>query len=169
MEGMLKEMESLKVIIDKVFNVDMAMATRKRDYVYAKMVFSKIMRDRGCRLESIGSFIKRDHATIVYYTRIIDSLFDQDGILLSRYLECKNCFYEDREPGVYLTTEKNLQDKLTKLQSEYDNLLAEKQRLVEGKQKVDRLEKIIKIINFNTPYGQEEEVEKKIIRMFNLK
>lgn len=169
MNGVIKEMQSLKDIIDRVFNVDMAMATRKRDYVYSKMVFSKIMRDRGCRLEVIGSFIKRDHATIVYYTKIIDSLFNQDGILLSRYLECKNCFYENREPGVYLTTEKNLQDKLAKLQKDYDNLLADKQRLVDGKQKVDRLENIIKIINFNTPYGQEEEVEKKIIRMFNLK
>ena len=169
MNGVIKEMQSLKDIIDRVFNVDMAMATRKRDYVYSKMVFSKIMRDRGCRLEVIGSFIKRDHATIVYYTKIIDSLFNQDGILLSRYLECKNCFYENRQPGVYLTTEKNLQDKLAKLQKDYDNLLAEKQRLVDGKQKVDRLENIIKIINFNTPYGQEEEVEKKIIRMFNLK
>lgn len=169
MNAVTSEMESLKGIIDRVFNVDMVMPTRKRDYVYSKMVFSKIMRDRGCRLELIGSFIKRDHATIVYYTKIIDSLFSQDGILLSRYLECKNCFYENREPGVYLTTEKNLQDKLAKLQSEYDNLLAEKQRLVEGKQKVDRLENIIKIINFNTPYGQEEEVEKKITRMFNLK
>jgi len=167
MNAVTNEMESLKGIIDRVFNVDMTMPTRKRDFVYSKMVFSKIMRDRGCRLELIGSFIKRDHATIVYYTKIIDSLFSQDAILLSRYLECKNCFYENREPGVYLTTEKNLQDKLAKLQKEYDMLLAEKQRLVEGKQKTDRLENIIKIINFHTPYGQEEEVEKKIIRMFN--
>lgn len=169
MNGVIKEMESLKEIIDRVFNVDMTIPTRKRDYVYAKMVFSKIMRERGCRLEIIGSFIKRDHATIVYYTKIIDSIFNQDSILLSRYLECKNCFYENREPGVYLTTERNLQEKLAKLQKEYDNLLAEKQKMLHEKQSYERISNIIKIINFNTPHGLEKETEKKIIRMFNLK
>ncbi len=163
-----QEMKDLEEIINKVFCVEIISDVRKRDYVYGRMVFSNIMRDRGHRLELIGGFLNKDHSTITYYTSTLSHLYDQDPILMSKYLECKKCFNDGREPGVYMTTENSMKNKLIQLQADLDAALLDKQRLLAEQEKVKRLNKIIKIINFNTPTGQEDDVEKKIQRMFNL-
>lgn len=163
-----KEMKDLEEIINKVFSVEIISDIRKRDYVYGRMVFSYIMKERGHRLEIIGSYIGKDHSTITYYNQTLTNLFEQDPILMSKFLECKKCFNEGREPGVYLTTENSMKTKLIKLQADLDAALLDKQKLLAEQDKIKRLAKIIKIINFNTPTGQEEDIEKKIQRMFNL-
>jgi hypothetical protein len=167
-ENIKKEMKDLEEIINKVFSVEIVSNIRKRDYVYGRMIFSSIMKDRGHRLELIGGHIKKDHSTITYYNKIISHLFDQDPILMSKYLECKKCFNDGREPGVYLTTENSMKTKLIKLQADLDAALLDKQKLLAEQEKIKRLNRIIKLINFNTPSGHEDDVEKKIQRMFNL-
>lgn len=164
-----KEMESLREIVNKVFNADISIDSRKRDNVYARMTFAVILRERGYHVEKIGDFINKDHSSVVYYTTRMNCLFDQDAILMERLLECKKCFYEDKAPGVYLTTEKKLEKRLIELENKLNETLLEKQRLLIEHQKNKRISKIIDIINTHTDDGMEYEVEKKVQQMFNIR
>lgn len=49
-------------------NLDVKEPSRKRDYVYARLVFVKIMRDEflGCTFESIAKFLGKTHSSLVY-------------------------------------------------------------------------------------------------------
>jgi monoamine oxidase len=166
---MINEMKSLKEIVNKVFNTDISVTSRARDNVYGRMVFAVIMRERGHHLEKIGEFINKDHSTIVYYTTKMNVLFNQDEILMERYLECKKCFYEDKTPGVYLTTEKKMEKKLIELDRKLNEALLEKQKLLVEVKKNKRIAKIIDIINLHTPEGMEYDVERKVQQMFNIR
>jgi len=49
-------------------DLDVKEPSRKRDHVYARLVFVKIMRDEflGCTYERIAKFLGRGHSTLVY-------------------------------------------------------------------------------------------------------
>jgi hypothetical protein len=46
-EEVLNKMNQLKFIVEYTFQVDILVKTQKRDYVDARMVFSKIMHNEG--------------------------------------------------------------------------------------------------------------------------
>ncbi|MEG1644020.1 MAG: helix-turn-helix domain-containing protein [Bacteroidales bacterium] len=43
---------------------------RRIKFVYARMILSKIIREKGCSLEHIGRIINRDHSTVCHYFKI---------------------------------------------------------------------------------------------------
>lgn len=64
-------------IVNKEFNLDVSIKTRKREVVYAKKVYIKLARE--CTLESleqIGKNIDLKHDNICYHLRKIDCIFE---------------------------------------------------------------------------------------------
>jgi hypothetical protein len=92
-----EEIDSLKQIVNDVFLVDICANNRRRDVVDARHIYSKILREKGYGYESIGSSIKKNHATIVHYIKNIDSILTYDKQLRDKYMTCKILFYKDRE------------------------------------------------------------------------
>ena len=165
------EMLQLKVIINRKFGLDLSTNTRKRDYVNARLVYAKILRERGFTHESIARSLNRDHATIIYYVRCASHIFMQDRFLEKKYLECKALFFGEIDQSENPTSEEMLSERLNTLNEQVDKLTAENNllsyELDERVKRTKRINKIINLIEERTHYGKEELVEKKIREMFN--
>jgi len=165
------EMIQLKAIVNKKFGLDLNMNTRKRVYVNARLVYAKILRERGYTYESIARSLNRDHATIIYYTRCASNIFMQDRFLEKKYFECKNLFFGQIQPIEVSDSEDTLSEQLDTLKEKVYGLTAENKllssELDESVKKTRRINKIINLIEERTHYGKEELVEKKIREMFN--
>ena len=59
-EEILNEMNQLKFMVNFVFDVDIISKKRKREYVDARMVFSKILNDNGFGPSIIGKYLKKE-------------------------------------------------------------------------------------------------------------
>lgn len=161
------EMDALRAIVNQVFDTDITLNCRKRHVVYARMAFAKIIRDTGYRLETIGSYIKKDHATIIYYTNGFDNLIKQDDDLMQKYMVCKQAFHEDRQPMKVDTKEERLQKRIKELTIKLDGMIMQSKRVEQLDNTYGRLMNIIKLIDSKTPVGEEERIEIKIQRIFN--
>jgi hypothetical protein len=165
------EMIQLKVIVNKKFGLDLNTNTRKRDFVNARLVYSKILRERGYTHEAIGRSLNRDHATIIYYCRCASNIFMQDRFLEKKYFECKALFFADIQPIETSDAEDTLAEQLDTLKEKVYGLTAENKLLLsdlnDKVKKTKRINKIINLIEERTHYGKEELVEKKIREMFN--
>ncbi len=60
---MNSEMSLLKNIIKGLFDIDIDRSVRKREIVDCRLIYSKILRDRGYTSVSIGKSISKDHST----------------------------------------------------------------------------------------------------------
>jgi DNA repair ATPase RecN len=139
------EMNELKYIVDIIFDVNITNKVRKRDYVEARMVFAKILRDRGATLISIGSYLNKNHSTVLNYMANFDNYFS-DASLKKKYAVCRESFFQ-KYPA--------------------DRLYLEKDRISTIENKYKRFKNILDIMNDRTPYGKEDVLEKKIISFLN--
>ncbi len=65
--------------INKSLNIDILEETRKREVVEGRVIFSKLMHLQNRHsLSKIGSFVNKDHATIIHYLKVHDNLFATD-------------------------------------------------------------------------------------------
>lgn len=84
---------SLTKAIQSVLNVtidDMRSASRRRNIVNARFIFSKILHDiTGFSYSHIGQLINRDHATVLYHIKTCRQLIDIDKYFKNMYNEVK--------------------------------------------------------------------------------
>ena len=139
------DMQELRGIVDIIFNVDILNNTRKRPFVEARMVFSKILVDRGATLTAVANFLDKDHCTIINYRNNFD-IFFSDQSLKKKYIICREAFFQKR-PVDKLYLER---DKLSMMESKYK-----------------RFKNILDIMNEKTPYGKEDILKNKIISFLN--
>lgn len=92
-----KKVIALKSVVNEIFLIDVDEDSRRRDIVDARRIYSKILRDEGCSFNSIGESIGRDHATIMHYTKSIDSILTYDKNLRERYIACKQIYIAKRK------------------------------------------------------------------------
>ena len=65
--------------INKSLNIDVLETTRKREVVEGRVIFAKLMHLQNRHsLAKIGSFLNKDHCTIIYYLKVHDNLFETD-------------------------------------------------------------------------------------------
>jgi hypothetical protein len=76
---------SLLEICENTFHCDLQSKSRKTNYVYARMAFSCLLRKRGYGFSKVGSFINKDHATIIHYERNLEVYLKTDDIFRNRY------------------------------------------------------------------------------------
>lgn len=160
-------MESLKNVVNKVFDLNIMEKSRGRSYVYARYVYAKILRDKGFSVMDIGNSINKDHSTIVHYCKQIDYMVKQDTDLAEKYLLCKDIFFNNAPYIKKKLKEAELESRLFKITSEYEELLSERKKILDLRDKYKRLDKIIKIIESNTPEGKEKNTENMINKIFN--
>lgn len=160
-------MSVLKNIVENTFGVDIMKKRRGRDYVNARLIYSKILRDAGHTFESIGESLNKDHSTIIHYIDISNAVFMQDDQLSEKYFVCKELFMKDNPNLSREYKEFEMTSKIFRLTSERDELLKQIKFANEIKNKYKRLESIIELINMRTPIGLEKSIEIKINRMFN--
>lgn len=92
-----EEIIELKRIINDVFYIELDSKNRKRGTVDARKVYSKILKEAGYSYELIGKTINKDHATVLYYIKNLDSILMYDKILRDKYIACKNSFIKETE------------------------------------------------------------------------
>ena len=160
-------MNALKSIVENMFGVDIMKKRRGRDFVNARLIYSKILRDAGCTFESIADSLNKDHTTIIHYIDISNSIFMQDDQLSEKYFVCKDLFLKDNPQLSREYKEFEMASKIFRLTSERDELLKRIKWANEIKAKYERLEGIIELINMRTPIGLEKSIEMKINRMCN--
>lgn len=162
-----EEMESLKEVINEMFNIDIMKNSRKRELVNGRYIYSKILRGRGHSFKSIGKSIKRDHSTVMYYIDKINFLLKQDEQLAEKYIICKDVFLKDKPKVSDMLDDKDLVLKMTQLIAENEELILDRERILSMNRKYNRIHKIIDLIDERTPKGAESIVHNKIIKMFN--
>jgi len=167
MEYQYKEMDSLRLIIDKMFNVNIMRTNRTRNIVDARLIYSKILRDRGHTLSSIAKSLNKDHTTIIHYISQIEHLLKHDSLIAEKYVVCKDFFLKDKPHISEKLKQSELISQLIKLTSDNESLILERKKVMEIKDKYKRLERIINIIESRTNKGDEKIIEQKIIKMFN--
>jgi len=168
------DIDSLKSIVEMIMSVDIMETNRKRCIVESRMIYAYILREFGYSLNRIGLSIKKDHTTIIHYLTTMRKLIETDKEILKKYNKCRDMFLEDRDP-VDTDNKQDLRSqlfslstKLTVLMIENANLINEIKRLKEDTTLKDkRLNRIVKLLDKNTPIGHEFIIERKIIKMFD--
>jgi hypothetical protein len=126
------ESEELIEIVNENFFTDMLSKNRKREVVDARRAYAKILRDRGYTFELISRTIGRDHATILYYVRTIDSILSYDKEFRDKYLLCKNAFLSNKENASIYKKEKDKDIYVTvvKLRIQLQKALSDKKEIL---------------------------------------
>ena len=163
----MKEMQQLADIVKSVFNEDVKDKIQRREIVDARMVFSKILRERGYTHASIGRFLKKDHSTIINYMRNIDSLLTQVNGLMAKYIICRDLFLIDKEVLYINKEEKDNKLSIISLNNQIEKLILERENVTRMETKYKRIEDILSIIDKKTPNGKEKFILKKVNLMFN--
>ena len=163
----MKEMQQLADIVKSVFNEDVKDKIQRREIVDARMVFSKILRERGYTYASIGRFLKKDHSTIINYMRNIYSLLTQVNGLMAKYIICRDLFLIDKEVLYINKEEKDNKLSIISLNNQIEKLILERENVTRMETKYKRIEDILSIIDKKTPNGKEKFILKKVNLMFN--
>lgn len=163
----MKEMQELAEIIKSVFNEDVKDKIQRREIVDARMVFSKILRERGYTYASIGRFLKKDHSTVINYMRNVYSLLTQVNGLMAKYIICRDLFLIDKEVLYINKEEKDNKLSIISLNNQIEKLILERENVTRMETKYKRIEDILSIIDKKTPNGKEKFILKKVNLMFN--
>jgi len=161
-----QDMQSLLKIIEEVFKVQILANNRMRETVDARMVFSKILRERGHTFSAIARFLSKDHSTIIHYVSQCRDILQNDKRLLEMYIECNNTFLIDKEP-LFSYTDRDLVKELISLRKELGQVTEKYQSVMYVKDKYRRIEDIINLIDSRTPVGNEFIIKKKINELLN--
>ena len=155
-----KEIEELIDIIKNVMNVDITKKTNERIYVDGRMVFSKILTDRGYGITVLSRAIKKHHSSIIHYRDSANDLLDTNELFGDKYFACKDKFMSDKEDIFKISNKEQLLNQI-------DALILDRNTLLKEVQKHRRLKNIIEYIDKRTPNGKESIVLRKINLMFN--
>tara|TARA_R100001198_G_C5118019_1_gene142159 strand:+ start:150 stop:518 length:369 start_codon:yes stop_codon:yes gene_type:complete len=82
----------LQIILNEVnefLNIDIKKKTRKREYVYGRFLFYKLVKELNpfCSTIQIGRFLDKNHATVLYGNRELNNIikYKQDPKLIATY------------------------------------------------------------------------------------
>jgi len=83
----LKEIKKIKQFINETFDSDIMADNRKLNNVFGRMAFVNLILSvsKHTSLEKIGSFLNRDHATIVYYQKTHESEIVNNAYYREKY------------------------------------------------------------------------------------
>lgn len=84
---MIKEEIKTKILntIQKVTGVDITTKTRKYEFIEARMIYYKLLRDRGYSLQEIGDTLDKNHATVLHGINVFNDIKDYDKDLREKY------------------------------------------------------------------------------------
>ena len=130
------QIKYLQTIINNEFDVDILDKSRKQDVVNARLVYSYILRERGCKFLRIAKSLNKNHSTILYLTRNAPFYLKQDEDLNFRYENCKSLF-ESRHSPIHDLTRRELLTAYMRLNTKHEDLIKKNKEL---KKTIERLE-----------------------------
>lgn len=160
------EMNSLKEIISSTTGTDIMNKNRYRNIVDARIVFSKIIRERGYTYSSIARYLSKDHSTIIHYICECNHLIETNDKIMETYINCRNLFLKDKN-ALLTYTDKDAVKEMVILKMDIEKLIVKNNKLKDIQNKYKRLSEIINLIDKRTPKGKEHEIKQELIRMFN--
>lgn len=109
--GLYKE---IKNIIDSEMGIDISINRRRRDYVYGRCLFYKIVKEiePDMSYASIGSFFHKDHASVLYSINRTFHYAMQDLFYRDIYNKLQFCSVQDSESKNLLSKYKEVKDLL---------------------------------------------------------
>ncbi len=160
-----------KKIINQVFNIKLTNKTRKRNHVNGRMLFAKLMRDEGSKVNSIASYLNLEsHASVLHYLKSINFILEYDKELYSQYQTCLR-YYKLADPSIDELRPHELKGHILVLEDRNKMLSLEIQSLKETIQanqlKDKRFKKLFDLIRNRTKPDTEEVIEKKLNTIFN--
>jgi len=165
-----EEVKQLISIINMVFNIDIMSKRRQRVFIQARMIYARLLRDKGYTLKYIGRTIGKDHATIIHYLDIIDMDLKHNHTFRDNFVKVSSMFFEDYDPIHSLEAEE-LKNKIFLMRNEINELYLENKYI---NNKYDSLQKenerllpIINLIRERTVIGTEHIVIKKLNALLN--
>ncbi len=162
------DFENVKNVVEMVMGSSIFISNRQRLTVETRMIAASMLRDMGYSLNEIGRYMRKDHSTIIHYSKTIKSLVETDQTLLKKYLKCKELLLIKEQPSeeeVALEDFRFLKLKVELLEKENEMLAKENKELI--KKKNVRLSDIFKLIEEYTPPGMEFLIERKLRKIFN--
>lgn len=163
---MLSEMDSLREIVEEVFEVNIMDKRRVRNVVDARMVFAKILRDRGYSYPSIAEYMHKDHSTVLYYVGELFNVMKNNINIASIFKICLEEFMKDREEIVTKEDRVFLKE-INVLREQVNGLLLEHNKVKALQRKYERLDEIITMLDQRVEAGKENLIKRKINEMLN--
>jgi len=163
MENRSIECSHLREIVNTEFKIDIMTKCQRKEYVNARMIYSKILIEKGYGPSFIARILKKNHASVLNYKKKVDCYMSMDKDMTERYQRCKDAFFRDYDPMYDLTCvelKAEILELRRKLRAQIDNnnkLRMEKKRL----------EPLFNIVRERTKLNTEEEICRRLIRMFN--
>lgn len=164
--NMIEEFDTLRTTIEIVSGFDIKNKSKKTGFVYARMVFYVLSRNRGYVLQSIADYVGKDHATVIVGIKQFYNLVTQDQYLREVYFECSKSFRERTEPNRVVGKMPN-NTFMDEMQSKIDSLILENERLQNLKMMNHRFKDIIKEMDERTPVGMEDILSDRIVKILN--
>ena len=181
---------ALLEICENTFHCDLQSKSRKINYVYARMAFSSLLRKRGYGFSKVGSFIDRDHATIIHYEKNLEVYLNTDVVFKNRYgivkegfeaictknkLKVTANFIEKKDKENYYLSlphyNKELINHINFLNKQKKDLhltIEQMQLKIDAlNQSENRVKTLIDIVSQRTRIGTEQDVEKKLHIWYN--
>jgi hypothetical protein len=160
------EMNELRQIVEEAYLVNMMTNRRNRETVDARIIFSKILRERGYTFKAISTYLYKHHSTVIHYLDQAADLMKTNSAIMDMYVYCKNKFLQNREPVVILT-DRDLVKEVLSLREQVNELMGKYESVRSVEKKYDRLHDIINLIDVRTKPGTENRIKKKINELFN--
>lgn len=161
-----REMDSLSLIVNRLLDVDIRNPRRHREIIEARMIFSKIMYERGYKLTAIGKFLGKTHATIIHYIKVSDHIFMSYPELHDKYVVCNEVFTEGKEPFKAFTR-RDMMRSIDSLNDRIQLLMKERSIMRKREDRIKRLEPIIDLLLHKVPEGRESDFYRKINKVIN--
>lgn len=168
MEEIRKEKDDLRQIVEAIFNIDLINKRQNHKIVEARMVFTKILVERGHTIISISRYLQKNHATIIYYRRKIDSWIEFYPNINKMYSTCKKAFLSGRDP-LELYREKQVSYIVAGLRTKIDELSFDNINLKNKLNRYRRMDSIVKLLCDRVVEGEEDMIYVKINAMLNNK
>jgi len=159
----LKEFNSLRDAVNEVMDASVEATDRKRVNVEARMVFSKILVDKGHSKSMVGRYLNKSHCLVIHYCNQFKDLVVYDKRLKVKYETVVDVYHENYDP-IYNMTRADMKELIFKQRRElkdFENELFKQDKVIKELSRdedtgYDRLEKLHNLIREKVPVGKED-------------
>lgn len=160
-----QDIQIVKTIVKSVYGVDIARRVRMRQYVEARRVYYKLLRDEGYTYPQIGhnSPMKVDHTTVIHHIQKIEGFLAIYPSMRRKYQTCLDMFMQSKGEAISMVTPA-LRMSITETNVRLQNI---EEELSLYRENSERLREIMQYLSLNIPEGKEDVALKRIQAMFN--
>jgi hypothetical protein len=150
-----QELQRLKTLVEELYGFEISKGGRKREFVYAKKVYSKIARDRGHTFSSISRSLNHTHATILFYYKTFHSIMDLDVDIYKQIIKIYKEIPEMKDENLSVKVE--AKDTHSLLKARYEVLVSElKNRVSELESEIKESESNKDILDMMSEWTEKE-------------